>query len=95
MEWRYENLKKEWNLFFEGESVIKLKLLETPKNKVNKFAVKIFFSEFLLSKNKLKKIKGKNQTWLKQVAKKFKTINDMEKYISLKKIDFKKKIETL
>jgi len=95
MEWIYDKLKKEWNLLFEGEAVVKIKMTETPKNKINKFKVRIYFSEFLLAKSKLKKVKQRNQTWAKQKIKKFETIKEMEKYIGQKKIDFNKKIESL
>ncbi len=95
MEWKYEINKKEWDLFFEDEAVSKIKIIEKPKNKINKFLVKVFISNFLVSKKNAIQMKSRNTTWLKQQSRKFRNIQDTEKYILIKKKFIEKKIQDI
>ena len=93
MEWKFNENKNEWGLFAGNEEFVKLKIINTPANKTYKFKVKTYYSAFLVSKNKLKKLKEKNVMWIKKTVRLFKQNFETEKYLILKKNAFLKQFK--
>lgn len=85
MEWKFNQTTNEWGLFAGNEELVKLKIIRAPANKIYKFKVKTYFSAYLVSKNKLKKLKDKNVMWIKKTVRLFKQNFETEKYLLLKK----------
>ncbi|MBP7653295.1 hypothetical protein KA977_07725, partial [Candidatus Dependentiae bacterium] len=82
MEWKYNDNSKEWGLFSGGEEIVKIKIVNSPKNKVYKFKTKTFLSSYVVSKYLLKKYKNKNIMWIKKNIRQFKQEFELERYIS-------------
>jgi len=84
MEWKFDNIKNEWNLYSENENLIKLKIITKSTNSIYKYKVKTYFSLFIVSK----KYSKKNISWLKKFVRKFKDEKSLEKYINKKKLSY-------
>lgn len=93
MEWKYDNLNKEWNLGDDSDIFCKLVIKENKKSPANKYKVKVLLHKMLCGKKKSIQIKRKKHTWYSLKEKKFSELSQLESYIKIKQKELKKYLE--
>ena len=84
MEWKFDNINKEWNLGDESDIFCKIAIKENPKAPTNKFKVKVLLHKMLCGKKKSIQIKRKKHTWYCTKERKFSDMSKAENYIKIK-----------
>ncbi|HON55887.1 MAG TPA: hypothetical protein PLJ38_02600 [bacterium] len=94
MEWKFDNLKNEWNLIDNNDAIYKIKTIVKSKNPKNKFVIKSYYSIFLAGKHKAKLTEKKNQLWIKDTIRKFQNQKEHDDYLTEKKKQVYQKIHS-
>ena len=84
MEWKYDNINKEWALTDGSDIFSKIVIKENIKAAKNKFKVKVLLHKMLCGKKKYTKLERKKNTWYVIKEKKFSDLSKLENYIKIK-----------
>jgi hypothetical protein len=85
MDWKFDNINREWILSDGTDEFCKICIKNNDKAKVNKFKTKSLIHKMLCGKQKNIKMDKKNNTWYCIKERKFSDKTEMEKYITVKK----------
>ena len=88
MDWKLDQINNCWVLSDNTEIVSKI-YIKIKENQINKYIVKTILQSVYLGSKKFKKLENKGNNWDSKIRK-FKTKDEVDKYIEIKKKDILK-----